>query len=273
MISQCTLNIIRKIKHTADILLDMNHGRSITVFPEDIFVVSYPKSGNTWLRFLIGNLLSPDEPITFSNIELKVPDIYQNSNRKLLRISWPRILKSHEYFDPRYKKVIYIVRDPRDIVVSYYYHCIKFRIIKQEIKIDRFLNHFIEGKIDSFGSWEKNVGSWLGARKGGPDFLLLRYEDVINETEGALKKIAFHIEIVATHESISRAVELSSFNRMKNLEKRQSNEWKPTKKSNKNFSFVRKAQCGAWMTELSKEESEKIETAWKDLMLMLGYLP
>ena len=235
--------------------------------------MSYPKSGNTWLRFLIGNLLSPDEPVTFSNIELKVPDIYQNSNRKLLRFSRPRILKSHEYFDHRYNKVIYIVRDPRDIAISYYYHCIKFRIIQQEIKIERFLNHFIEGEIDNFGSWEKNVGSWLGARKRDPGFLLLRYEDVINETEGALKKIAIHIELNASDESIARAVELSSFDRMKNLEKKQSNEWKPTKKSNKHISFVRKAQCGGWITELSKKESEKIETVWKDLMLMLRYLP
>ena len=273
MISQRILEIMRKIKRAADILLDTKRGRSITVFPEDVFVVSYPKSGNTWLRFLIGNLLSPDEPLTFSNIELKVPAIYQNSNRKLLRVSRPRVLKSQEYFDPHYKKVIYIVRDPRDIAVSYYYHCIKFRIIKQEVKIDQFLNQFIEGKIDDFGSWGKNVGSWLGARKGDPDFLLLRYEDIINETEDALKKIAIHIEITATDELIARAVELSSFDRMKNLEKIQSNEWKPTKKSNKNFRFVRKAQCGGWITELSKEESEKIETAWKDLMLMLGYLP
>jgi hypothetical protein len=224
------------------------------------------------MRFLIANLLFQDEPITFSNIEHKIPDIYKNTNRKLLRISGPRILKSHEYFDPRYKKVIYLVRDPRDVAVSYYYHCIKFRIIRQEDKIDRFLNQFVEGKIDNFGSWEENVGSWLGARKGDPDFLLLRYEDIMSAAEDALKKIALHLEIDATDKSIARAVELSSFDRMKKLEKRQSGEWMQTKKSNKDLMFVRKGQYGGWKTELSREESEKIETTWKDLMLMLGYL-
>jgi hypothetical protein len=272
MISQRILEIMRKIKRAADILLDTKRGRSITVFPEDIFVVSYPKSGNTWMRFLIGNLLFQDEPITFFNIENKIPDIYKNTNRKLLQISPPRILKSHEYFDPRYKKVIYIVRDPRDVAVSYYYHCIKFRIIKQTDKMDRFLNQFIEGKIDNFGSWEENVGSWIGARKGDPNFLLLRYEDIMNAAEDALKKIAVHLEIDATYESIVRAVGLSSFDRMKKLEKKQSDEWMQTKKSNKNLMFVRKGQCGGWKKELSKEESEKIEKAWKHLMLMFGYL-
>ncbi len=272
MILQRILEMIRKIRLAADIIMDTKRGRSLTVFPNDIFIVSYPKSGNTWMRFLIGNLLFQDEPITFSNIEDKVPDIYQNNNHKLLQIPPPRILKSHEYFDPRYRKVIYMVRDPRDIAISYYYHCIKFRVIKQDYKIDRFLNQFIRGEIDDFGSWEKNVGSWIGARKGDPDFLLLRYEDIINATEDALKKIAIHLEINFTDESIVRAVELSSFDRMKKLEKRQSNEWKPTKKSNKNLRFVRKAQCGGWIKELSKEKSEKIEKAWKDLMLKLGYL-
>ena len=97
MIFQRPLNMLRKIKLATDILMDTRKGRYLTVLPDDIFIVSYPKSGNTWMRFLIGNLLFQDEPITFSNIELKVPDIYRNNNRKLLKISSPRILKSHEY--------------------------------------------------------------------------------------------------------------------------------------------------------------------------------
>jgi hypothetical protein len=263
--------MLRKIRLAKDILMDTRKGRYLTVLPDDIFIVSYPKSGNTWMRFLIGNLLFQDEPITFSNIEFKVPDIYRNSNRKLLKISSPRILKSHEYFDPRYRKVIYIVRDPRDIAVSYYYHSLKFRIINKEQKLDGFVDQFIRGEIDNFGSWEENVGSWLGARKKDPEFLLLRYEDIINGAEDALKKVAIHLGINVTDEAIVRAVELSSFDRMRKLEKRQSNEWRPTKNSNKNLSLVRKAQCGGWINELSREESEKIENAWRDLMSMLGY--
>jgi hypothetical protein len=250
----------------------MRGGRYITVLPDDIFIVSYPKSGNTWMRFLIGNLLSQDVPITFSNIELKVPNIYLTNNRKLLKISPPRILKSHEYFDPRYRKVIYIVRDPRDIAVSYYYHCLKFRKISEQQKIERFTDQFISGEIDTFGSWEQNVGSWLGARKEDPNFLLLRYEDIIEATEEALRKIALHLGINVKDEAVVRAVELSSFDRMKKLEKKQSNEWKPTKNSNKDLSFVRKAQCGGWAAELPREESKKIEKAWRNLMLRLGYL-
>ena len=157
--------MIDRIKETAKVLLGRGKaGRNLTVFPDDIFIVSYPKSGNTWTRFLVGNLVYPKDVIDFSNIELKVPDIYQNINDILLRIPRPRILKSHEYFDPRYKKVIYIVRDPRDVAVSYYYYHIKVRRIDDKYPIDRFIQRFIRGELDSFGSWEENVGSWMGVR-------------------------------------------------------------------------------------------------------------
>ena len=272
MIYQRTLNLFRKIKLATDIMMDTRKGRYVTVLPDDIFIVSYPKSGNTWMRFLIGNLLFQEEPTTFSNVEIKIPNIYRNSNRKLLKISQPRILKSHEYFDPRYRKVIYIVRDPRDIAVSYYYHCLKFRIIKKHQNMEWFINQFLRGRIDNFGSWEKNVGSWLGARKEDPDFLLLRYEDIISDTAEALKKIAIHLGLNIKDETLFRAIELSSFDRMKRLEKKQANEWKPIKNSNKDFGFVRKAQCGGWIKELHREESKKIEKACRNLMLMLGYL-
>ena len=48
-------------------------GRNLTVFPDDVFVTSYPRSGNTWLRFLIGNLAYQEEPVSFANIEGRIP--------------------------------------------------------------------------------------------------------------------------------------------------------------------------------------------------------
>src|SRR5438552_14985380 len=44
-------------------------GRRVEVHPNDVFLVSYPRSGNTWIRFLIGNLAYPDVTVTFANIE------------------------------------------------------------------------------------------------------------------------------------------------------------------------------------------------------------
>src|SRR5437588_5980082 len=130
-------------------------GRRLTVFPDDVFIVSYPKSGNTWARFLIGNLFHDDEPVTFANVEERVPSIYVHPDRALRRL--PRILKSHECFDPRYRRVIYIVRDPRDVAVSYYHHCIKMRWLKDTCSLGEFVPRFMKPEVGiNFGMWSAN---------------------------------------------------------------------------------------------------------------------
>lgn len=64
-------------KYAAKALLGLTRGREITVYSDDLFLVSYPKSGNTWMRFLVGNLLNPEEPETFAKMESRTPDIYK----------------------------------------------------------------------------------------------------------------------------------------------------------------------------------------------------
>src|ERR1035438_2079637 len=71
-------------------------GRGLTVFPDDIFLVSYPRSGNTWTRFLLGNLINQSDPVRFSNVESRIPEIYFNRDRFLRQLPRPRMLKSHE---------------------------------------------------------------------------------------------------------------------------------------------------------------------------------
>src|SRR5437763_15946727 len=90
-------------------------GRRLTVFPDDVFLVSYPRSGNTWTRFLIGNLLDQEDPITFANIESRIPEIYLFPDKGLLGLPRPRIRKSHEYFAHRYKRVADVMRRLRAV--------------------------------------------------------------------------------------------------------------------------------------------------------------
>ena len=247
--------------------------RNFKVYPDDTFVVSYPRSGNTWTRFLIANLVHPDRHVSFANIEKLIPDTSSQSNRALKATPRPRIIKTHEYFDHRYGKVVYIVRDPRDVALSYYDFQRKYMQIEDRYPLDRYVDDFVSGKLISsgWGSWSENVASWLYTRGRGSGFLLLRYEDMMSDTPRELGRIATFLGINPRPERLAKAIEQSSADRMRELEKLESDKWVATRNRRKDIPFVRVAKPGGWRTSLPENCVRQIETAWGDLMTTLGY--
>lgn len=264
----------KQIRLSIKALLGLDRvSRAFTIYPDDVFLVSYPKSGNTWTRFLIGNLIAQDEPVEFKNVEQKIP-IIKTLDYRLRRVARPRILKSHCFFDPLYPKVILIVRDPRDVAVSFYHFGKKIGKISQDCSIEKFVELFIAGrKIDQHGSWGENVGSWIGAREGSPGFMMARYEDLQADTASVLKRIGTFLGLDSTPEKLALAVERSSADRMRKLEKEQFSFLPVKLRAQKDKPFVRTAKSGTWRQELPLHCAAQIESAWPRIMKHLGYLP
>jgi hypothetical protein len=247
-------------------------GPKAFVFPDDVFLVSFPRSGNTWTRFLLGNSIFRDEPVTFANVESRIPDIYINSQQAMLRLPRPRVLKSHEPFDPRYGKMIYIVRDPRDVAVSSYHYMIKRKVIDENYPIEAFIRHFLTGALNgTAGSWGENVATWLAVRGDDREFLLLRYEDMLQDTARELRKVVSFLQLGISELQLARAIDLSSADRMRALEKKQSLVWKRTRHDRQDKAFVRVANSGDWKLQLPVSSVAQIETAWGSVMRILGY--
>ena len=247
-------------------------GRSLLVLPDDVFLVSYPKSGNTWARFLFANLFHPEQSINFANLPRLIPDFNGGgTKRDFDRMARPRMIKSHGCFDPRYPRVIYIVRDPRDVAVSQYHYHRKRRKIEDDLPIERFVARFLTGESWDNASWGQNVLTWVGIREGDPRFLLLRYEDMIADTSRELRKVTAFLGLDVTDEQIARAVERSSAGKMRKMEQEQSDKSGLTKGSRKDLAFVRTASAGGWRSELPSPLVARIETAWAPLMRHLGY--
>jgi hypothetical protein len=296
--------MIRKFLYVINYLFERDvAGRAVQVLPDDIFLVSYPKSGNTWTRFLLGNLMNPDEAITFANVERKVPDIYAESKRTFKRAPRPRLIKSHECFDPRYRHVIYIVRDPRDVAVSAYHYDRKGRNIPDGFPIEQYITTRImktdeyfgswgehagswlinsdnilqmsrlkDGFLGSMGSWGENVVSWIGARGHDREFLLVRYEDLLEDTRREMTRLAEFLGLAHfSAEQIDKAIELSSAENMRKLEAAQNDQWVTTKESRKDIPFVRSAKSGQWQKSLPSVSVAEIEAAWGLVMKLLGY--
>ena len=248
-------------------------GRNLTVFPDDTFLVSYPKSGNTWARFLIANLLRPQENVGFSNIHDIIPGIDVVPHRDMLRLPRPRIIKSHQYFDPRYRRVVYIIRDPRDVALSEYHSQRKSNRISDDHPIEEFVRGFLAGESCDYGSWGEHTTSWLSTRYGQPGFLLVRYEDMLQDTARELSRMASFLGLHPSSELIQQAVSRSRADKMRNLEKSQARLFNATKDTRQDILFVRSAKAGGWRSDLPETSVSQIERAWGHIIRWLGYEP
>jgi Sulfotransferase domain len=272
--------------------------RSFAINPDDVFIVSYFKSGNTWVRFLLANLLNPDRANTFDSVERMSPDIYEFRYDDFCTLPRPRLIKSHEGFDPRYPRVIYIVRDPRDVAISLYHFLRKRRSIDDSVPLSMYAgNLFIRGTGSGI-TWREHVGSWmsnaksfptvsslgrnrtsdhklrlsdLGASGHGREFLLVRYEDLFADPSAELSRIAEFLNVAATHAQIKTAVERSSADRMRRMEEREKTTWILTRGTRQDINFIREARPEQWRTTLTAESIATIEIAWGDMMQLLNY--
>lgn len=262
------MDLFKKIKNK---IFNKNMARNnLTVLEDDIFVVSYPRSGNTWIRFLIGTLYK-DKKVDWSNLEDIVPDIYRNTDEELLKVDSPRLLKSHHSYDERYKKVLYIVRDVRDVVISYYNFKLKMDENYNE-SFDSFFRAFINGEIDDFGTWGQNVNSWINNKDNIENgFLMVKYEELLENTFDKIVDILNFLNLDCDYKEIESAIDWASFENMKRLEKKQQNHVELFKGSNKNINFVRKGKSGGWREELSDEHIKIIKEHFGDLLIELEY--
>lgn len=227
----------------------------------DVFLVSYPRSGNTWVRFLIANLLKPDDiEIDFHNVQEYVPEINRN-NDIIEALPSPRVIKSHALFKPAFPKVIYLVRDGRDVYVSYYYY--RLKQLEEGISFSDYLR-----RTDHFPSlWQEHVDSWLKSDQDQPHILLVRYEDLLSKPETELRKIVDFIGIERSDEGISTAVEVSRFDKMRKIDQTKGRKYNLTGTKD----FVRKGKAGTWQEEFSQEDIDYFKMTAGDMLIRLGY--
>lgn len=246
--------------------------RLIKTFDDDIWIVSYPKSGNTWVRFLVGNLVDPSTPITWENLESRVPDFYKHSASTLKTYSRPRLIKSHEPYHPRYRNVIYIVRDPRAVIVSYYHHLRRHSVIDDLTPISALVDRFLQGSLIQYGAWSTHVTGWMSASPRRHRLLLLRYESLSGDSEAECRRIRDFLRLDRDDGAIRACVEASSATRMRELESSPLNQQRvKTAGKRQDIPFVRSASVDSWRHELPSEAADRIRNALKDVMAKLDY--
>jgi hypothetical protein len=235
----------------------------------DVFLASYPRSGTTWLRFLLYESLT-GESARFGIIRSAVPSVGKQAGARPVLDGRGRLIQTHETFYDRARKVVYAVRDARSVVVSEYSWQQRLRVYPGSF--DAFVDDFISGRSNPWGSWGDHIDFWRNsecARNGR--LHEVRYEDLRSDTENVFRRVLEFLEADVDAEAVRRAVESNSLEGMRTKEDRAKQEgWRPTVRDD--IRFVNTGTTGGWRTKLSAEQAVRIEERFGPTMRSLGYL-
>lgn len=227
----------------------INHGAFLLqlnqIHAHDTFIVSYPKSGNTWLRFVLAYMITGSkEKLSFQQVEKIVPDVYVSKDL-IDEMSSHRFIKTHDALLSYFPKSIYIVRDYRDVLVSFYH----YKIALKEFEGD--FSAFIRSEeiTEPFGSWKEHVSKALQFSQDNPNrILFLRYEDMKNNFDHTLQQLSLFTEL-KTFEA-NRIKQLTGFENLQQNETESGSEFMNL--SGKNF--FREGKSGSWKEFISVDD-------------------
>jgi len=274
-----------------------------------VWIVSYPKSGNTWFRTVLANLLSDgDNPVDINELDLspiassrlhfdeysgvsssdlsfeEIEGIQAETYRELsyetegllfrkVHDIWKRNKDGREIFPADVTKaVIYIIRNPLDIVISYAFHSNRSfeEIVAQMNDIDMGLCNK-PGKLfnqlkQELGNWSMHVKSWT--EDSGLPVHIVKYEDLLNDPEKSFRKAFQFSGIQFNPVQLQKAIEFSSFEKLSENEIRSGFKEKPIKMEK----FFRSGVAGQGKELLSPEVVIQLKEIHQEMMRKFGYV-
>ena len=270
-----------------------------------IWLASYPKSGNTLLRSMLSAYLFSNDGIFNFKLLPKIKQFPYNDILERLGIKSEEFneiiknsirgqelfnkkntvgfLKTHNMLFNYEKKypftnlentlgVVYIVRDPRNVALSYSRHL--------DINIEEAVKFITTGKAlknDIMGNWSENYQSWKAFIKHNK-YLLIKYEDFIaHREETFLKILKFiyslrNINFSIDTNKLKNVIETTSLDNLKKLEQKETFNESAKDYSGNKINFFDKGGKRNWSKELSQDMKVQLEKALNKEMIELGYL-
>jgi peroxiredoxin len=240
-------------------LLELKHFKFVPR-PDDIFIVTYPRSGTTWMQMILYQLTT-DGNMDIPHIAQHCP-WFERSTRSgcgFENLAGPRVFKSHLSYGAIPKgpgRYIYVVRNGQDVAISYFN---LYRNYNQyEGTFDEFFQRFMRGKLH-YGSWFDHVEGWRRHRHN-LNILFLSYEELTRDLEGCIRRTGAFCQINVPEEKLPRIVERCSFEFMKQHERKFDPALEMLWENGTQLdSFLRVGRVGQGARELSEEQRTRFE--------------
>ncbi len=243
----------------------------------DVYVVSYRKSGRTWLRYLLGKIIEkkygiPIEMKSFRYSDLSLEFINLNGNIPKIIFCHDEDNKDSPLNDLKFnkeayknKKIVFLVREPKDVLTSHYLHK-----RNRNLTYDKSISEFIIDPKFGIDKLIAFMNLWGDNRHIAEKFLLMRYEDMKKDTKSEIKKFLDFIGLGVEEGIIDWAIEESKFEKMKEIEIKNtlenvsSPELRAGNLNNEDSFKVRKGKIGGYSEYMSKEDIELINQRIKN---------
>jgi hypothetical protein len=230
---------------------------------DDVYVVSYPRSGTTWMQLML-HLLAGRDQLDFSHIS-EVSPWFERSLAvgsmcadDFEGFPSPRIFKSHlpHGWLPRAGRYVYLWRDGRDVAVSYFHLYCSLLGFDQDFQA--FFQRFLRGELQ-YRSWFDHVAGWM-ARATDPRVLIVRYEDLRQDRAAVLRRVAAHAGMSVSEEHLARVVATSTFEAMKAQESKYDHATAlRLERGHAAQPFLRRGVCGEGLAALDANQQAAFE--------------
>jgi len=231
--------------------------------PEDIFLGSYPRSGTTWSRFVIYEMVTGENG-GFDDVNGFMHGVGTQRTGARVLPNRGRLIATHERYFKGYHKAIYLVRDVRDVILSEFAYTTALEFFKGDL--DKFINTFLCKKINAFGPWQNHIGSWLDSPLAGtPNLLVMRFEDLRQDPFRNFSAIAKFLGLNISADRVRDAIAHNALDKMKEKE-----QVAPQRASVKGR-FVRTGNVQGWRSKLTPEQIQFIEQHAGVALQRLGY--
>ena len=243
----------------------------------DCLIVSYPKSGRTWLRVMLSEYfvarydLPAGSLIEFANfhyMDSRIPKIFFTHDIRNTLLTPAEVVRDRSVYHN--KRLVFLVRDPRDVVVSMY-----FQRTRRDENFDGSMSDYVFGSVGGFETLLCFYKSWMETLPNISQSLLLKYEEMKSSPELALSSVLTSIGYDPDPELVHAAVRASTFEQMK--KKETNNEYgrawlKAGNPDDKESFKVRRGIVGGYRDYLSEPEIDRMNTMLDTLLPAgLGY--